>query len=100
MSFLKDTAAPQLSRTKNYEVDNSKIKFNHEKKKYRKVVHKTVQAWLPEVNWPDQMGEYYVGENYRRMYYPILWKLARKIQLATQLKTQTHFAATDMQVSV
>lgn len=100
MSFLKDTAAPQLSRAKNFHQDNSKIKFNHQKKKMRKIIHKTVQAWLPEVKWPDQFPEYYVGENYLRMNYPILWKLGRKIQLATQLKTQTHFGATEMQVSV
>jgi hypothetical protein len=100
MSFLKDTAAPQLSRKKNYDLDNSKVKFKHQKKNLRKVVHKTVQAWLNEVDWPDQFGEYYVGEKYFRMNYPILWKLGRKIELATQLKTQTHFSSTSMQVSI
>ena len=39
------------------------------------------------------------GRNYTQLNYPILWKLAKKIELATQLQTQTQMAASPMQVT-
>ena len=64
----------------------------------RKVIHKTVQAWLREATWPQMIDEY-VGKNYTEIQYPIFWKLIKKIGLATQLETQSHYSSTPIQVT-
>ena len=96
---LVHEAIPNLSRTRYNNNDRQEALAEHEFKggKKVKVVHKTVQAWLPEVNWPPK--EEYVGRNYTHLNYPIFWKLAKKIELATQLQTQTQMSSTPMQVT-
>ena len=49
-------------------------------------VHKTVQHWLPEVNWPSLHEK--SGARYNKINFPILWKLNKKITLATQFHTK------------
>ena len=66
---LVQKALPNLSRTRYNNNDKTEALAEHEFKngKKVKVVHKTVQAWLPEVNWPPK--EEYSGtafENYSK----------------------------------
>ena len=51
------------------------------------LVHKTVQHWLKEVDWPSLHGG--IGDRrHKRINFPILWKLNKKITLATQFHTK------------
>lgn len=74
MNYLVDFAKPRLSRNR-YEgtdIDPAmyKSEYRHNNQK-RRIIHKTVQAWISEVEWPD-LGLDYVGRNFTRMLHPIL----------------------------
>ena len=106
INSLISEAIPNLSRKRYNGNDIAEAVAEHEFKgnsKKVKVVHKTVQSWLHEVDWEDQnrttFEDAYVGRNYHKMNYPLFWKLGRKIELATQLQTHTHYAASPMQVT-
>ena len=55
MSFLKDESRPNLSRKRQFNRNNSGSRTNNEIKsgEHRRINHKTVQAWLKEVEWPN-----------------------------------------------
>ena len=99
---MKETSLPNLSRDRKFENHNSGALNRHDINSgaYRKVIHKTVQAWLLDVDWPilDKVEDY-VGKNYTKMNHLILWKLNKRISLATQLKTDYHTSGTHMQVT-
>ena len=99
MDHLIESARPELSRTRTKQIRGDAL-AEHEYKSgnKRKIVAKTVQAWLREVEWPDIIEDY-VGRNHLGMRYPILWKLLKKIELATQLQTQTHYSSSPIQVT-
>ena len=74
-----------------------------------KIVHKTVQAWLPEADY-NKSHDHYMDEFFsldinmpittkpKTIIHPLLWKLAYKIELATQLSTNKPHSGTPMQV--
>lgn len=105
IDFLIDYATPRLSRGRLNFLDHTPIEYEHEFKdgKKRKIVHKTVQAWIYEAVFPPESipaeNTPYVGKKYTKLELPNMWKLAKKIQLATQLKTDSQFSATPMQVT-
>ena len=95
MNYLVDYAKPRLSRNRYENIQDidptaSKSEYRHNSQK-RRIIHKTVQAWISEVEWPDLANYDYVGRNFTRMLHPILWKLSKKIELATQMQTQSHY---------
>ena len=55
MSFLKDESRPNLSRKRQFKRNNSGSRTNYEIKsgENRRINHKTIQAWLHEVEWPN-----------------------------------------------
>ena len=55
MSFLKEESRPKLSRKRQFKRNNSGSKTYYEIRsgEKRRVNHKTVQAWLHEVEWPN-----------------------------------------------
>ena len=83
---------PNLSRTRDY--SSAGVTSAHEAKKKRKTVSKTVQYWIDEVLWPAMDPSTYVGKNFTKMNNELVWKLNKKIALATQLETQSHFSTT------
>ena len=101
INFLKEKSTPNLSRYRTFEskaINMAELKSGER----RRYISKTVQAWLPEVYWPVFKGFddfLYVGKKYVKMNYPILWKLNRKISLATQLITDSQTSSTPMQVT-
>lgn len=100
INYLIETANPNLSRSRDYSVANSGATTKSERKSQGKTIHKTVQAWIQEVSWPLVTNiDNHLGEKYPEMLHEILWKLAGKIALATQLKTQSHFSSSRMQVT-
>ena len=101
IEYLKTEAKPKLSRSRTFDVVGGAT--NQEEinsGKIRRVVHKTVQAWISEAEWPDLIstGDW-LGKNYVKILHPILWKLNKKISLITQLTTDIHGSASSMQVT-
>ena len=99
--YLKEKSQPNLSRERKFTNNNSgATKREIDNGESRRVIHKSVQSWLKEVEWPElNKYEDYVGKNYTKINHPILWKLNKKISLATQLRTDIHTSGTDMQVT-
>jgi hypothetical protein len=77
----------------------SEVLANHEfaDNKKRKIVHKTVQAWIKEVEWPK--GDQYVGDKYIKINHPKPWKITKRIGLATSFKTTGQYSGTPIQVT-
>lgn len=109
MNYLKEQSKPNLTRSRsNLAGDRPQQEANSadfKSGKKRRIIHKTVQAWLTDALWPDTSFTMkpekmpYVGTNYIDIPHPILWKLAKKIQLATQFRTDSQWSATEMQVT-
>ena len=57
-----------------------------------------MQAWLEDVKWPP-ITEGYVGRRHNGIINPSLWKLSKRISLATQLVTDTQTSGNMMQVT-
>lgn len=66
--------------------------------KYNIKVHKSVQAWLEDVKWPPVM-EKYVGNFHQGIVNSIIYRLGKKIFLATQLITSTQTSGSKIQVT-
>ena len=112
MNYLITESRPKLSRTRQHDNgDSQEALANHEFKdgKKVKIVHKTVQAWLPEADYNkshDQYMDEFFGSDInmpittkpKTIIHPLLWKLAYKIGLATQLSTNKPHSGTPMQV--
>ena len=100
IDFLKKESSPNLSRTRTYGSSYaSSGAFNIAELKSgarRRIIQKSVQAWLSEVEWPLMKD---AGKHYVKMKFPILWKLNNKISLATQLVTDFKTSSTQMQVT-
>ena len=101
IKYLIDEAKPHLSRIRNFNhIGGATNSHDISSGRHRRVIHKTVQAWISEVEWPNITSvDDIVGENYLNMKHPILWQLNRKISLASQMITNRHGSATSMQVS-
>jgi len=110
INYLVEESRPNLSRKRYNSDDIQDAVANHEftEGKKVKIVHKTVQAWLPEADFkkPEDlrdMNDYEFipmpNASEITVLRPILWKLAHKIELATQLKTRKMLSATPMQVT-
>ena len=97
IQHLVNVSSPNLSRKRTFKSDTSGYSVPHELQGRRRIVHKTVQAWLSVVDYPPI--EEYVGVKYNRVIDPLLWKLAKKVQLATQFSTQSQLSTTSMQVT-
>ena len=102
VDFMKAESTPKLSRARIPKTRASNIAEIKSGKRSRQIT-KTVQAWLQEVDWPitTGFGDYrYVGPGqYLKLNYPILWKMNRKITLATQLILDTQTSSTPIQVT-
>ena len=102
MEYLIAEARPKLSKVRHYNSNKGVFLTNDDIKsdKGRRYVTKKVQAWIPEAKWPKLVKpEDWVGKNYESILHPLLWKLNKRISLATRLVTNAHFSATPMQVS-
>ena len=67
MTFLKEESRPYLSKKRQFKHRNSGNLTNYEIKSgdHRRINHKTVQAWLHEVEWPNLTTiEDYSGKTY------------------------------------
>lgn len=94
-------AQPNLSRKRTYDRVGGAISTHElESGKLRRIVHKTVQSWLSDVEWPPfSFPEDYIGKNYTSMINIDLWKLSKRISLATQMVTDIQTSGSSMQVT-
>ena len=101
IKVLVQESRPKLSLARTFDSDGGAQTNNEIKSgKRRRQIHKTVQAWLEDVEWPSiKHPSDYVGKNYTRMVNPTLWKLNERISLATQLVSNTHTSGSVMQVT-
>ena len=102
IQYLVIQAKPNLTISRSYDMVSGATNYQEIKSgKARRVIHKTVQAWISEVEWPTPLesSEDWVGKRYTKMLHPVLWKLNRKISLATQMVTDIHGSASMMQVT-
>merc|ERR1711976_697358 len=101
MNYLVEEATPNLSR-KRYnsdDIQDALAKHGFGQGKKVKIIHKTVQAWLDESynNFTiEDLDEGVIIPKLSEMVplRPILWKLAHKVELATQLKARTILSST------
>ena len=102
MDYLVNTSRPNLSRSRYGSDDVQDVLGDYEFKQGNKVkiIHKTVQAWLSDVEfYHDRKNEIFFEVSLNQSQYPILAKLAKKIKLATQLEVNRPYSATKMQVT-
>ena len=104
ISFLKKESTPNLSRKRNYESwDSGAIKrAEYNSGDRHRVVQQAVSAWFSDVQWPfiEKYDKFsYVGKKYLKMNYQILWKLSKRISLATQLITDTQLSGSEIEVT-
>ena len=98
---LVEESRPKLSRTRKFNTSvKAQYPTNIRSGAHRRVVSKSVQAWLEDVKWPDlKQADNYVGKNYTKIINRTFWKLNQRIALATNLVTNTQTAGTLMQIT-
>ena len=101
IQYLIDEARPGLSNQRSYVTNSGAINYNEiNSGKVRRFVSKTVQTWLSEAEWPPLVKfEDWVGKRYIKILSPLLWRLNKKISLATQMVTNTHWSTTNYQIT-
>ena len=101
ISVLTQESQPKLSKARTFDSTGGANTLNDiNSGKRRRTVHKAVQAWIQDVEWPDlDHAKDYVGKKFKRIINLTLWKLNRRISLATQLVTDTQTSGTLMQVT-
>ncbi len=111
MRWMKEYSLPRLSTARGKSANNLKVKKNTADPKIRRIVHKTVQVWLIDKVWDKQVdyeevaeGEWeqkdFVGDlQAGKVVMPVMWKLARKIEIATRMEVRARFASTHFQVT-
>ena len=104
IDYLIEEARPNLSRKRDFTKSNKVAYARHELRgnKKRRIVQKTVQAWIEEAAW-DQIvhvdKNFTMNTHHKGINHQVLWDLAAKIKLATKLETQKHLSSTQMQVT-
>ena len=97
---LIKVSLPNLSKARTFEnVGGAQTIHDVNSGKYPRIIHKSVQAWIEDVKWPDfQSAKDYVGTSHLGIINIGLWKLNKRIALATQMNTNTQTSGTLMQV--
>ena len=99
MTYLVEKSKPTLTQAResvNHNFQNSADKSASE----RRSIQKAIRTNIPEAEWPGLNSiKDWSGKKYNKINHPLLWKLNNKVALATQLVTNVHGSATDMQVT-
>jgi hypothetical protein len=97
IQWMIEYSIPRLSRVR----DNAKApimpKYERRDKKKRRTVHKTVQCWIKDIEYEDyneanDMFNYTVN-------FPLMLKLAKKLELATQMNITAKYSSTAFQTT-
>jgi hypothetical protein len=89
-------SVPRLSRIRG---NNGQIVPGYQKKDKtnRRTVHKTVQCWIEDISY-DDYNEFNDPTNYT-VNFPLMFKLAKKLELATQLNVTGKYSSTHFQTT-
>ena len=101
MNYLVETSRPNLSRTRNKDLNNRGAKHEFKGGKRRRIVHKTVQHWLPDVEYAQLLTEpeeLDTDWNYT-LKSEVLFHLTRRLEIATGLALQGKYSATNYQTT-
>ncbi len=109
MKFMIDHAGPRLSTKR------AKSEGSEEYKKNRsthRIIHKTVQVWIEEKKYDEEAQciydpetDTFITQDFKgdreagTIDFPIMWKLSRKIGLATALHVRPRFSSTLSQIT-
>ena len=96
IEWMIEYSTPRLSRVRG---NMGIITPKHEKsdKTKRRTIHKTVQCWIKDIEY-DPYNEDNDRFNYT-VNHPLMLKLARKIELATQMNVTGKYSSTDFQTT-
>ena len=101
MHYLVETSKPNLSRTRGKDANNDGAKHEFRGGKKRRIVHKTVQHWLDDVEYEQMLSEpteLDTSWNYT-LKSEVLFKLTRRLEIATDLRIQGKYSATSYQTT-
>ena len=96
IQWMIDYSVPRLSRVRG---NNGEIVPGYQKidKTNRRTVHKTVQCWIEDIAY-DKYNEFNDPTNYT-INFPVMFKLAKKLELATQLNVTVKYSSTLFQTT-
>ena len=103
MEHMKETSRPNLSRTRAPRFDANIGQWHEFKKggKKAKIVDKTVQHWINDINYLFPMTDVTLPDDDKsfEILDPILFKLSKKFELATQLNLTDKYSSSEYQVT-
>jgi prolyl 4-hydroxylase len=96
INWMLDYSKPRLSRVRG---NFGEIVPKHESRdrNKRRSVHKTVQCWIGDIEYP-KYNEDNDLTNYT-IHYPLMFKLAQKFELATQMNVTGKYSSTEFQTT-
>ena len=101
IKHLVDSSRPYLSRKRHADEANRGQVHEFRSGQKRRIVHKTVQHWLQDVfytNYTYDLDEMDSNHSYKVMD-PVLFKLSKKLEIATQLNVTGKYGSTDYQIT-
>ena len=96
IQWMVDYSVPRLSRVRGNHGQITPMYESRDKTK-RKTVHKTVQCWINDITYGPHREEN-DPTNYT-IQFPNMVKLARKLELATQMNVTGKYSSTDFQTT-
>ena len=97
IQWMIEYSVPRLSRVRDNHGQKILPKYLKRDKKKRQTVHKTVQCWIQDIMYDD-----YNQENDLFNYtinFPLMFKLSKKLELATQMNVTGKYSASDFQTT-
>ena len=103
MDFLVEFSTPRLSRTRREEPYNDVVmRRNADDKKRSKIIHKSVQTWIPDIRYEryhDNLHEIENNTDYIVLF-PQLFALSKRLELASGgMNATAKYASTEYQVT-
>ncbi len=113
--FLIEYSTPRLSLTRVRDPYNLLVQRGYntteekqameegkmQKKKRTKIIHKSVQTWIPDIRYEkyyDNLHEVEDNDNYEVLQ-PVLFKLSKRLELASGLNVTAKYASTEYQTT-
>jgi prolyl 4-hydroxylase len=97
IEWLIQYSIPRLSRVRENSKETIQPKYEQNDMKKRRTVHKTVQCWITDIDY-DEYNEFNDRFNYT-INFPLMFKLSKKLELATQMNSTGKYSSTDFQTT-
>ena len=109
LKWMVDYSTPRMSRKRETSPNNIGLTKAKLAEGHTRTIHKTVQCWIPDKSFNEslevsQVGEDFVAQTLSDPYshtinFPVMSKLATKIEWATGMTVAGRFSSTDFQVT-